>query len=401
MKQNQTTLVRSNVLLCVLTVCFLIMNFCSLSHAISIELVKLSRDWKPKMTNTVTVTVKLKDIPADDYPFRQGYVKFRLFDVSSWPGYCMNSPYHSGKDLTIDDNQGGSGIRWTTFLSAGNEDFITARFLGTTQTTFTIKIRAWDYGAYGSLTATLCDRYGTERAVSNTIDIPRDDNGNHIADGWLNDYFYNYGWKEDNESGPGSNGNPGDGFSAFEEYRGFFVKGRHVRTGTFTKDVFVYSKLSQGIGYASNLQSDTNNIFRVYSIYQDEMDGSRTVNWKRCSPHWTMDQKAIQVSEDSNVGGTWPYGHAWNAPNPPSIAGGATIYTKRIRNRINNTEAETISVSEAIKLVIGHEIGHNIDLPDAISIAPGQSIMQWEDNLSDKSRNYLLEWHEDEYKLVP
>ena len=218
------------------------------------------------MTNTVTVTVRLKDIPADDYPFRQGYVKFRLFDISSWQGYCMNSPSRSGKDLTIDSNQGGSGIRWTLTLG-GNEDFATARFLGTTQTTFTIKIRAWDYGAYGSLTATLCDRYGTERAVSNTIDIPRDDNGNHIADGWLNDYFYDYGWKEDNESGPGSNGNPGDGFSAFEEYRGFFVKGRHVRTGTFTKDVFVYSKLSQGIGYASNLQSDTNNIFRVYSIY--------------------------------------------------------------------------------------------------------------------------------------
>ena len=35
--------IQSNVLLFVLTVCFLIMNFCSLSHAISIELVKLSR----------------------------------------------------------------------------------------------------------------------------------------------------------------------------------------------------------------------------------------------------------------------------------------------------------------------------------------------------------------------
>ena len=226
MKQNQTTLVRGNVLLFVLTVCFLIMNFCSLSHAVSIELVKLSRDWMPRMTNTVTITVRLKDIPADDYPFRRGYVKFRLFDVSSWPGYCMNSPYYSGKDLTIDNNQSGSGIRWS-FLSAGHEDFATARFLGTTQRTFTIRIRAWDYGAYGSLTATLYDRYGTNHAVSSSIDIPRDDNGNHIADGWLNDYFYNYGWTEDNESGPGSNGNSGDGFSAFEPLKniaGFLLK---------------------------------------------------------------------------------------------------------------------------------------------------------------------------------
>ena len=169
--------------------------------------------------------------------------------------------------------------------------------------------------------------------------------------------------------------------------------------------VYVSSTLSQGIGYASNLQSDTNNIFRVHSIYQSEMDlSSRVVNIKRCSPHWTMDQKAIQVSEDSNVGGTWPYGHAWNAPNPPSIARGATIYTKRIRNKINNTAAETISVSEAIKLVIGHEIGHNVNLPDVPTTTPpisGYSIMQWEDNLSDKSENYPLFWHGDEYKLVP
>ena len=101
------------------------------------------------------------------------------------------------------------------------------------------------------------------------------------------------------------------------------------------------------------------------------------------------------------MGGTWPYGVAWNTPNPPSIARGATIYTKRIRNRINNTEAETISVPKAIKLVIGHEIGHNINLPHPISIGSGYSIMQLETNLSDKSENYLLLWHEDEYKLVP
>ena len=128
------------------------------------------------------------------------------------------------------------------------------------------------------------------------------------------------------------------------------------------------------------------------------MNGSRIVNWRRCTPHWTMDQKAIQVVASANTVVRWPYGHAWYTPNPPAIARGATIYTERIRNRINDTAAETISVSEAIKLVIGHEIGHNIALPDAISIASGHSIMQWEVNLSDKSPNYPLLWHKDEYK---
>lgn len=52
---------------------------------------------------------------------------------------------------------------------------------------------------------------------------------------------------------PDGIGRDGDGLTAFEEYRGFMVRGEHRRTDTKYKDVFIDSDLPINIGYAVNL----------------------------------------------------------------------------------------------------------------------------------------------------
>ena len=62
---------------------------------------------------------------------------------------------------------------------------------------------------------------------------------------------------EDKDSMPAGNQYAGDGLSAYEEYRGFMVHGKHRRTDWKLKDVFIWDRDSMGLGdfpFASGLE---------------------------------------------------------------------------------------------------------------------------------------------------
>jgi hypothetical protein len=117
----------------------------------------------------------------------------------------------------------------------------------------TVPVFCEDWGAFGLLkldvpgTVFTDDPAGTvdenalkEPRARNGRSIPLDDDHNHIADG-LKEYA---GLKEldDTDANPVSNF-PGDGLTAYEEYRGFMVqdggKTKHVSTQPGKKDLFV------------------------------------------------------------------------------------------------------------------------------------------------------------------
>jgi hypothetical protein len=83
--------------------------------------------------------------------------------------------------------------------------------------------------------------------LDNRVTVPRDVDENRIADnGWRS----NGGTlasdpldpRDDNDAQPAGDGYPGDGLSNYEEYRGFVVKGKHLRTDPgFDKDLFIFN----------------------------------------------------------------------------------------------------------------------------------------------------------------
>lgn len=184
----------------------------------------------------------------------KGRFRFRLQDVSSEPGYCLNASYRMDQDEEPDrtDQDEEPDLKFASLQNGFNVDDegTTAETMHDQHSSADVEVRCFDYGAYGKIQASFARR-GSEdyeaARVSETDDretlIPRDDNGNHIADEYEFDTSPDgtSSSRDDNDSSP-AGVYPGDGLSRYEEYRGFSLPGRHVRTSPLKKDVFYFNE---------------------------------------------------------------------------------------------------------------------------------------------------------------
>lgn len=111
------------------------------------------------------------------------------------------------------------------------------------------------------------------------MQIPLDHNKNHIADAWEEEVSNAGGDdpRSDADLTPYGDGDRGDGFSFYEEYRGFMTKRGHVRTDPLVKTLFIESKVpnsSPGIDLFSAASG-----IEVYEIKENQMDKDRVVNF--------------------------------------------------------------------------------------------------------------------------
>lgn len=171
----------------------------------------------------IKATLKPKD-PSK--PVAGAPMDFYLTEVSKHRGRCGNEP----KSAATDTNP-KPGLRFAKNQGPGihvDPDNPQHAYVISDVTEATVVIEAIDAGAYGKLQAT-ADTYDLvgvyQRTGGSFISIPRDDNGNHVADAWekqnhILDKNYLPTWDEDNKPDTGPS-NKGDGLTLYEEYRGF------------------------------------------------------------------------------------------------------------------------------------------------------------------------------------
>src|SRR5205823_647645 len=99
-------------------------------------------------------------------------------------------------------------------------------------------VRSYDYASYGNFKATVklkasgIDlRAHLEGDTREEIQLPLDENNNHIADQWeidkgIKDKDYYENWDSLHLDG---NDHDGDGITLFEKYRGFIINGKYER----------------------------------------------------------------------------------------------------------------------------------------------------------------------------
>jgi hypothetical protein len=157
-----------------------------------------------------------------------GTVSYALQNVTSYPGIAMNWPVNNpgtGKDFGF---AGGSQSTTVAFDSSGD-----------TRTSLYV----YDYGAYGELTATITTgnkSYVVRQTIPKTdqyhLGLP--DAGWNTVTGHVSANALQSA-SDDLDASPSGPTQPGDGFSAFEEYRGFVVQGQHERLDPQTRDLFI------------------------------------------------------------------------------------------------------------------------------------------------------------------
>jgi len=200
----------------------------------------------PGNSITVKVVLQKKGAPGKK-PVQEAKFVFELVDVSKEKGVCVNAPPKAESekkdefDLKIrsEDN---------ALLDVAQDGQRAESDSG--QTEASVTITSFDWGAYGKLKVIAKLNDGSEQVAhvqgddgKTVLTIPLDDNGNHVADAWEKEKGiwgkdYPANWDEDPE--PAGQRRNGDGYTLYEEYRGFMTLDGHVRTDPLHKDLFVY-----------------------------------------------------------------------------------------------------------------------------------------------------------------
>ncbi len=207
--------------------------------------------WKPvggldgsEPGTSLGVTVQLrhkgeKEVATD----ATGFFYVTLEDVSRQPGVCVNAPPKDEANTDPDLQLAETDEFWLSDEEGlGGE---TAEEVSE----LSFNIDCYDFGAYGRLRVQVKVSDGTTLYAhqeadpgKDYLDIPVDDNHNHLADIWEKDNQVPEGlpptWDEADQ--PAGQSTLGDGISLFEKYRGFFVKGGHQRLNPHKKYLFIY-----------------------------------------------------------------------------------------------------------------------------------------------------------------
>ncbi|MFI5201380.1 MAG: hypothetical protein ACHQNE_03235, partial [Candidatus Kapaibacterium sp.] len=279
-------------------------------------------DWEPegppfkdgapvgKDGNSVSFKVVLvekghQDKPLTGIPFKVDY----KLTSSSEPGIALNYP-PDGSGQTDPDLQFNINMGMTDpekIASHTENELISTDSFGADVPAI---IESFDYGSYGTLSAkiTLANGGSTYDAhlkdsTSTTINLPKDDNNNHISDRWELDsgiIMLDYAEDWDKVKQP-NNEHDGDGFSLYEKYRGVIAKGKHIRLSPHFKNIIVANpdptKYNFGGGIAIFDKAAKINVVEVK--LGDELDpDKKVVNINNSTAH-NDDQCGIKIEVKS------------------------------------------------------------------------------------------------------
>jgi len=306
---------------------------------------------KPGNTITVQARVHKKGDPKTPY-YKKAHFKFQLVEVSKEKGVCLNwpRPYFAkdGFDLKIEPNS-------NTPLKVGGDGQSAESAAGLDESHVTITSHDW--GAYGKLTVTVVFDDGSMVNAhvlgdpsKQALTIPEDDNGNHIADFWEKHYIGGSpDAKADDDLVPIGDKSQGDGLSLYEEYRGFRVQGKHIRTSPTGKDLFVRDDDNLGLGYFA--QSGLTVHLIQDGEYANE-DGEINVSVINCNRGFaTRGQQHLLRMRDENMPGL--YGIAdGTGPGVPKTTKAVKIDVARCLTK----------GAEQLQSTIAHELSHGCNV---------------------------------------
>jgi hypothetical protein len=264
-------------------------------------------------------------------------------------------------------------------------------------TSATVTVTAMDFGAYGKLRAYVRGKCGGWEPVRilvgekerEFVKIPMDEDDNLIADRLDEEKGYRGDPGRDDDAEPKGDGTPGDGLTAFEEYRGFMTMGNpdckdssedeHVRTDPAQKDLFIHSddplllQIATGLTHSSRGEKDSKGI-KVHPIcerhFVSKGKDSRIVNftlqrngpkeWQGKTLSQDQPQRGLYLRDGSLEEGKIGHTRGDTGLGPPRYVWDVTIDKDKIFSLIYRVE-RGLSYIQLLHTVI-HELGHAVGI---------------------------------------
>jgi len=218
------------------------------------------QDWVPEADlknqrnefegNNIKITAELLTACATGPVLAPDKFRFELVKVSREPGVCMNYP-PSGNANTKPDLRFNERLNPANKFTLLNEGTVLETLPGNTATKVTASLSAYDFGAYATLKVTALVGGVTnvgylkaDPARPTNILLPKRQEPSKIADAWKDQHqVRDLADEDDSDNTPVGDKHKGDGFSLYEEYRGFAENQKHIRTDPEVKDLFVRDQI--------------------------------------------------------------------------------------------------------------------------------------------------------------
>ena len=326
--------------------------------------------------NTITFTAKLQNKDGSQPAARVKKFTYELVERSGVPGILMNFPPKSQALSRPDPDLQFDQTTNSTLIVTGNFGQKAESHDGSYLTSPPATITSYDWGGWGALRVTaLLDDGRTivghlkgDTAQIN-VRIPKRDLSSAIADQWKADHgMTGKSDSDDSETFPLGDGHPGDGFSLYEEYRGFNHHGQRIEGDPRSKELFIidltnaqsaaaelYSRLSNVLVHRETLASE------VISTTVGDKTGA-VVNFNFYAGSHIADQHGLVIRDTPSRAGQAqtirrPFGGLSGGPKTVDyIAVPGNLHQFSLAVSTNKESADANGLGEAV--VIAHELLH-------------------------------------------
>jgi len=342
--------------------------------------------WRPlgnisnpkKPGNTLKIVAELKPRNKDAVTnARPKSITFELKDTSHEPGVCLNWPLGAtdkDPDLKLAEDTMYSGKPDDNGQKlivkdpkADDRGFYIGQSL----------IESYDFGSRAEVYVTaqmedgrtIVGTFTTAAGDDDLVNLPEGrKDGDWVAMSWRKSHdVVDVPDDDDSEGDPKGDGNKGDGFTLYEEYRGFVENGQRIEGDPKKKDFFVQNlvgdKANAGIGLFTSLsQLNVHDHLQATEMASDKrlMNGNH-----RDAPH-RVDQHGVWIKEFSvaglGVSGAAAVGVKDNVSLRPGLTKGIGIAAPNDPKSVFNKSYNLSAADQATtyKRAIAHELLHAV-----------------------------------------
>jgi hypothetical protein len=293
--------------------------------------------------------------------------RFELANTSQEPGVCLNWPSPRGETIPREDPEYDlrfvATVPQAMVVSPRRQKAGVRPLPGENPQLPSgwVFLECFDFGAYADLRvyAELADGreivgyLETDGKKEYLIRIPERTAGSRIAEHWKETKKVRDDDAADQDDQPTGDGQKGDGFSVYEEYRGFRVNGAHVSTDPAVKNLFVRDANGGPVGAACRLletntaEPGREGLSILDGVKEEEWHASRVMNVNRSSksPGSSEEPQHGLLLRPSPAKGETVVSFTEVTSEPPRPKNVNAIWVHRLDNSVST---------------IAHEIGHAI-----------------------------------------